>query len=106
MTTPLTSTGTSPEPPSDLASEPGDRSRLRAFIEPRMPGITFADGEDIFSLGFVNSLFAMELVLFMEKTIGTRIPNEELAMEHFRSIDAMSDLSARLRERPKVKVAS
>lgn len=102
MTTPLTSNGTPADPPS----EPGDRSRLRAFIEPRMPGITFGDGEDIFSLGFVNSLFAMELVLFMEKTIGTRIPNEELAMEHFRSIDAMTDLSARLRERPNVKVAS
>lgn len=72
------------------------RSELRALLEARMPGVTFADDEDIFSLGIVNSLFAMELVLFIEKNAGSRVPNEELTMDHFRSIDAMTTLAARI----------
>lgn len=84
---------------SDPQPEPGFRATLRAFIEPRFPGVALGDGQDIFSLGFVNSLFAMELVLFIEKSIGCRIPNEELVLDHFRSIDAMTALTGRIRSR-------
>jgi acyl carrier protein len=82
-----------------------DASQVRAFIEARVPGVAFGDTDDIFALGIVNSLFAMELVLFLEKALGTRIPNEELVMDHFRSIDAMAALAARLGRGPQGEVA-
>ena len=93
---PVAPGGEAPHP----APEQDVRSGLRAFLGSRMPGVAFADDEDIFSLGVVNSLFALELVLFIEKTTGTRVPNEELSMDHFRSIDAMTALAARISGKP------
>lgn len=66
------------------------------FIRERYPGISFGDDDDIFALGMVNSLFAAELVLFMENVIGRQIPNEELEIANFRSVRAMRDLAQRL----------
>ncbi|SDM25243.1 acyl carrier protein [Allokutzneria albata] len=71
------------------------RAELRQFIVGKFPKIELADDQDIFALGFVNSLFAMELVMFIEKTFSVRIPNDELKLDNFRSIDAMTDLIAR-----------
>jgi methoxymalonate biosynthesis acyl carrier protein len=70
--------------------------RIRDFIAPRFPSHPLKDGEDMFSLGFVNSLFAMELVLFIEKEFGFRIPNEEMDLDNFRTVDAMVALVGRL----------
>jgi methoxymalonate biosynthesis acyl carrier protein len=65
---------------------------LFEFIEGRFPEIKLADGDDIFALGFVNSLFAMELVLFVETTFSFTIPNEALRLDNFRSVRAMTAL--------------
>jgi methoxymalonate biosynthesis acyl carrier protein len=72
------------------------RAELRRFITAKYPTFELTDDQDIFALGFVNSLFAMELVMFVEKTFDTRIPNDELRLDHFRSVDAMVDLVHRL----------
>ncbi|GAA3986989.1 hypothetical protein GCM10022247_01640 [Allokutzneria multivorans] len=71
------------------------RAELRQFIVGKFPKIELADDQDIFALGFVNSLFAMELVMFIEKAFSVRIPNDELKLDNFRSIDAMTELIAR-----------
>jgi methoxymalonate biosynthesis acyl carrier protein len=72
------------------------RAELRQFITAKYPTIELTDDQDIFGLGFVNSLFAMELVMFIEKAFATRIPNDELKLDHFRSVDAMVELVHRL----------
>ena len=51
--------------------------------------------EDIFALGFVNSLLAMQLVAFVEKEFGVRVEDEDLDLDNFRSINAISGLIAR-----------
>ncbi|CAM3575647.1 acyl carrier protein [Kibdelosporangium persicum] len=71
------------------------RNEIRAFITAKFPRMTFTDEQDIFALGFVNSLFAMELVMFIEKAFGTRIPNEELNLDNFRTVARMADLVRR-----------
>lgn len=65
------------------------RVHIRDFIIGKFPGVEFADSDDIFTLGFATSLFAMQLVMFVEKTFGFEIGNEELEMSNFRSVDAM-----------------
>jgi acyl carrier protein len=72
------------------------RAELRQFITAKYPAIELTDEQDIFALGFVNSLFAMELVMFIEKSFGARIPNNELKLDHFRSVNAMVALVQRL----------
>lgn len=51
--------------------------------------------EDIFALGFVNSLLAMQLVAFVEKEFGIAVADEDLDLDNFRSINAISGLIAR-----------
>ncbi len=65
---------------------------LFEFIEGRYPDITLAPADDIFALGFVNSLFAMELVMFLENTFGFTVPNDALKLDNFRSVQAMTSL--------------
>jgi methoxymalonate biosynthesis acyl carrier protein len=71
------------------------RAELRSFLGARFPQVELTDAEDIFALGFVNSLFAMELVLFVERTFGLEVPNDELTLDNFRSIKSMAELVQR-----------
>ena len=72
------------------------RIELRRCVEQRCAGIELSDDLDIFSLGLANSLFSMELVIFLEQLLGTQVPNEELSLGNFRTIDAMVELAGRL----------
>lgn len=68
------------------------RKQVTEFIEGRFPNLTLAADEDIFALGFVNSLFAMELVLFLENTFGFSVPNDALRLDNFRTVNSMVEL--------------
>jgi acyl carrier protein len=70
---------------------------ILAFITGRFPQAAITETEDIFSLGYINSLFAMELVMHLEKTFAVTIPNEELRIDNFRTAAAMTELVGRLR---------
>jgi methoxymalonate biosynthesis acyl carrier protein len=76
-----------------MTSDP--RPDLRMFLGSRFPDIQLGDEDDIFELGFVNSLFAMELVLFIERTFGFELPNEDLTLDNFRTVRAMAELVCR-----------
>lgn len=68
---------------------------IREFIHAKYPQAAVDDEQDIFSLGFVNSLFALELVMFIEKRFGFRIPNDDIKLDNFRTVAAMERLVAR-----------
>jgi methoxymalonate biosynthesis acyl carrier protein len=72
------------------------KDQVLAFVRDRYPQVEITASQDIFQLGFVNSLFAMELVMFVEKTFGVTIPNDELRIENFRSAESMAELVDRL----------
>jgi acyl carrier protein len=71
--------------------------RIVAFITNRFPQAEITETEDIFSLGYINSLFAMELVMFVEKEFAVTIPNAELRIDNFRTARAMTELVDGLR---------
>ncbi|MFX4294689.1 phosphopantetheine-binding protein [Streptomyces bohaiensis] len=72
------------------------RTQVREFISGRFPQVTFDDDQDIFEMGFVNSLFAMELVVFVERTFAVRVPNNELRRENFRSVTSITGVVERV----------
>lgn len=96
--------GTSRTFPAEGAAD--IRAHIREFLQQRFAGVRLTDDQDIFATGLVNSLFAMELVLFLEKVTGARIPNTELAMDNFRSIDAMTQLAGRMGAAPSDQASS
>ncbi len=67
-------------------------AKIRAFLETFIQDADFSDDDDIFALGLVNSLMAMQLVLFLEKDFGLQFNNQDLDLSNFRSIAAMSRL--------------
>ena len=64
----------------------------RAFLAKFFQTQELKDDDDIFALGFVNSLFAMQLVMFVEKTFDLTIEDDDLNTDNFRSIDAITNL--------------
>jgi acyl carrier protein len=65
------------------------RRDIRSFLENFIGEEDFADEDDIFELGLVSSLMAMQLVLFVEKELAIRVESEDLDLDNFRSIARM-----------------
>jgi methoxymalonate biosynthesis acyl carrier protein len=68
--------------------------RIRSFLGGRLPG-ELADDDDIFETGLVNSLFAMQLVLFVEQEFAIEISNEDLERDNFRTVNSITGLVER-----------
>ena len=43
--------------------------------------------DDIFEQGLVNSMFALQLVMYLEKEFSIKIENDDLQLSHFNTID-------------------
>ena len=60
-----------------------------------------ADGlsldSDLFEDGFVDSLFALEIVVYLEDTFRVKIKNRDITEENFRTIDNIAALVARVK---------
>jgi methoxymalonate biosynthesis acyl carrier protein len=74
------------------------RPEIRNFLAGSFPSLTIGDEDDIFDLGIVSSLFAIQLVMFIEKNFELTIPNEELEFKNFRTVSSLSQLVERLTE--------
>ena len=66
--------------------------KVRTFLARFFKSREIQEDEDIFALGFVNSLFAMQLVLFVEKEFSVTIDNKDLDFNNFKSINAIANL--------------
>ncbi|MFJ2112749.1 MULTISPECIES: acyl carrier protein [unclassified Streptomyces] len=53
---------------------------------------------DLFASGGLSSLFAMELVVHLEKAYGISIRGADLRLDNFRTVTGMAALVGRLRE--------
>jgi acyl carrier protein len=78
-----------------LMTEPIDL--IRDFVISYVKDDSLENDENMFELGYVNSLFAMQLVAFLETTFGFQVDRSELKLDNFKSIGAMAQLVARLK---------
>lgn len=78
-----------------MSQEDTVRTQLRTFLAKHLRNLEVDDDEDLFGSGLVNSLFAMQLVLFVESAFGLTVDNEDLDLRNFRSIDAIVGLVSR-----------
>lgn len=53
---------------------------------------TLGDDDDFFDLGFVNSLFAMQLITFIETEFDVAIDVVELNMDNFNTINKIVNI--------------
>lgn len=71
------------------------KQEVRAFLGRFFHHLELTDEQDFFELGFVDSLFAMQLVMFVESTFHLQIENDELDIANFLSINAIANLVER-----------
>lgn len=71
------------------------KESIKAFLTRYFRNHELEDNKDIFAQGFVNSLFAMQLVLFVEQEFGIAIENDDLDFDNFRTINAIAQLVER-----------
>jgi methoxymalonate biosynthesis acyl carrier protein len=75
------------------------RLKVRQLIEKNLvvldECVEFADSDNIFAKGFVNSLFAMKLLTFVEGQLGVEFDDDDLDLSNFNSIDNIVKLAER-----------
>ncbi|MDJ0105756.1 phosphopantetheine-binding protein [Rhodococcus erythropolis] len=68
------------------------RNRIHEFLAPHLAGRKLGDGDDYFSLGYVNSLFALQLLAFVENEFSVTITPEQMVFDNFRTVNGLMRL--------------
>jgi methoxymalonate biosynthesis acyl carrier protein len=74
------------------------RTSIRNFLSEHITSYDLQDDDDFFALGLANSLFAMQLVLFVEQEFDISIDGDDLNLDNFKTINAITDLVKRKTE--------
>jgi methoxymalonate biosynthesis acyl carrier protein len=83
------------QPPLATTADESRMTVVRGFLAARVNGGDVAEDEDLFATGYVNSLFALELITFLEGTFAITIEIEDLELESFRTINGIAALLRR-----------
>jgi len=68
---------------------------VRNFINNSINIDTVGDDENLFESGLINSLFAVQLMTFVERKFGIEIGMDDLDIENFKSVGATAAFVAR-----------
>ncbi|MEV6808868.1 acyl carrier protein [Streptomyces sp. NPDC051132] len=60
---------------------------VRSFIGEHVRDAELGDDHDIFATGSVSSLFAVQLVMWVERTFGVTVNPADLDIENFRTVN-------------------
>lgn len=67
------------------------KQAVRDFINDSINIDGLDDDENLFESGIVNSLFAIQLTTFVERTFGIEIGMDDLDIENFKSVNATTE---------------
>jgi methoxymalonate biosynthesis acyl carrier protein len=70
---------------------------IRRFILSSIRVARLDDDANLFESGIVNSLFAVQLMTFVEKTFAIEVDMDDLDIENFKSVDATAAFVLRKR---------
>jgi acyl carrier protein len=73
------------------------KRRITEFLAKYFKINELHDREDILTSGIVNSLFAMQLIIFLEKEFNIMVENTDLDMKNFQSVQAIADFVTKKR---------
>jgi acyl carrier protein len=82
--------------PSLSAGPPsGVKETVKGFILGSINIAHLGDDDNLFESGVVNSLFAVQLMTFIEKTFAIEVAMDDLDIENFKSLNAAAAFVAR-----------
>lgn len=65
------------------------KTKIKEFLGRFFKNQELEDDQDIFAMGFVNSLLAMQLVQFIEKEFSLTVEDDDLDFDNFRTVAAI-----------------
>jgi methoxymalonate biosynthesis acyl carrier protein len=72
------------------------KEKIRSFIQANLLVFEdedeFSDSDNIFQLGYVNSLFAMKLLNYIEHEFAIIVDNEDMDIKNFSSVNNIVQL--------------
>ena len=68
------------------------KEKIREFLGRYFEDRDVKDNDNIFELWLVNSLFAMQLVNFVEQEFDITVENEDLDLDNFKDINSILSL--------------
>lgn len=75
-------------PSVNAGEESGIKEAVRHFILSSIHVTQLDDDDNLFESGIVNSLFAVQLMTFVEKTFAIEVEMDDLDIENFKSLNA------------------
>jgi acyl carrier protein len=66
--------------------------QIRRFVSRHADGAVPDDDQDLFDDGYVNSLFVVQLVMWIERTFDLQLGRGDLDFAHFRTISTIASL--------------
>lgn len=66
------------------------RDTVRAYITEHVGQDPASDDVDLFESGLVNSLFAVQIVMWVERVLGAQVSEADLQLRNFSSIEAIT----------------
>ncbi len=67
---------------------PQMKEDITAYLERRIgSNVSLSQEDDIFALGLVNSMFALQLIMFLESEYNITIENEDLELKNFNTVN-------------------
>ena len=76
----------------NTVNQDGIKETVRSFIISSISITDLDDDDNLFESGIVNSLFAVQLMTFIEKTFAIEVGTDDLDIENFKSLNAMTAL--------------
>jgi acyl carrier protein len=70
--------------------ESGIKEAVKGFILRSINIPQLDDDDNLFASGIANSLFAVQLMTFIEKTFSIEVGMDDLDIENFKSLNAMT----------------
>ena len=71
-----------------IAAQTGIKETVKRFILSSINVGQLDDDDNLFESGIVNSLFAIQLMTFIEKTFAIQVESDDLDIENFKSLNA------------------
>ncbi len=73
----------------------GDKAKIREFLSGFFQTSSLTDKDDVFALGLINSLFAMQLILNIEREYNITVEDQDLDINNFNTIDNIAAFVSR-----------
>ena len=71
---------------------------ITGFLQPKKPDVKLEGDTDLFEKGFVNSLYALDIVTFIEKTFKIKVGKGDITKDNLSSINKITALVEKLKK--------